>query len=154
MTVLAIVRIRGYAGAPWYVNDTLKMLRLSRKFNSMVYPMTDSIVGMLRKAEPYITWGELDLDGALALVSRLKTRRPLAEIPAFKELGIKTPEELAKAIVEEKVYLHELDNDVSLPIRLHPPSGGFKGKINRPYKMKGEFGYRGKEINELIRRMA
>ncbi len=153
MTVLAIVRIRGYAGAPWYINDTLKMLRLPRKFNSMIYPMNDSVVGMLRKAEPYITWGELNFDGALSLVSRLKTRRPLAEIPALKELGIKTPEELAKAIVEEKVYLHELGNDVILPIRLHPPSGGFKGKINRPYKMKGEFGYRGNEINELIRRM-
>ncbi len=42
MTMLAIVRIRGYAGAPWYINDTLKMLRLSKKFNAMVYPKTDS----------------------------------------------------------------------------------------------------------------
>lgn len=67
MTTIAIVRIRGYAGAPWFINDTLEMLRLPRKFNAMVYPLTPSIEGMLRVAEPYITWGELNEEGASTL---------------------------------------------------------------------------------------
>ncbi|MCI4456075.1 MAG: 50S ribosomal protein L30 [Sulfolobus sp.] len=156
MTMLAIVRIRGYAGAPWYINDTLKMLRLSKKFNAMVYPKTDSIEGMLRKAEPYITWGELNLEGAIALVKRLRIKggTSLDSIPELKEKGITNEQELAKAIIEGTVLIHKMDNVFSLPIRLHPPSGGFKGKINRPYKLKGEFGYRGDKINELLVRMS
>jgi len=37
--------------------------------------------------------------------------------------------------------------------RLHPPRGGFKGSIRKPYGAGGELGYRGAAINELIRRM-
>jgi len=37
--------------------------------------------------------------------------------------------------------------------RLHPPKGGFKGTIRRPYKSGGELGYRGAAINDLILRM-
>jgi len=36
---------------------------------------------------------------------------------------------------------------------LHPPKGGFKGTIRRPYKSGGELGYRGAAINDLILRM-
>lgn len=38
--------------------------------------------------------------------------------------------------------------------RLHPPRGGFERKgIKVPFSRGGAYGYRGKEINELIRRM-
>lgn len=36
--------------------------------------------------------------------------------------------------------------------RLHPPRGGFKNTIKRPIP-KGELGYRGEKINELVMRM-
>ena len=38
--------------------------------------------------------------------------------------------------------------------RMHPPRGGFERKgIKVPFSRGGAYGYRGKEINELIRRM-
>lgn len=155
MTVVAIVRIKGYAGAPWYINDTLEMLRMPRKFNAMVYPLTPSLKGMLRVVEPYVTWGELNEEGARALVERLKVKggKKLDE-QALKTLNVSSKDELVKALVEGKLQLHKYDDVLSLPIRLHPPKGGFKGKVNRPYKMKGEFGYRGLEINKLLVRMS
>lgn len=155
MAVVAVVRIRGYAGAPWYINDTLDMLRMPKKFNAMVYPLTQSLEGMLRVVEPYVTWGELNEEGASALVERLKVKggRGL-DGQVLKLLNVSSKEELVKAIVEGKLELHKYDDVLSLPIRLHPPKGGFKGKVNRPYKMKGEFGYRGLEINKLIVRMS
>jgi len=37
--------------------------------------------------------------------------------------------------------------------RLHPPKGGFKGSVKKPYNAGGELGYRGSAINDLIMRM-
>ncbi|MEM2203989.1 MAG: 50S ribosomal protein L30, partial [Sulfolobales archaeon] len=48
---------------------------------------------------------------------------------------------------------HKIDNIVKPVFRLHPPSGGFKGSIKKPYGNGGELGYRGQDINDLIRRM-
>jgi large subunit ribosomal protein L30 len=36
---------------------------------------------------------------------------------------------------------------------MHPPKKGFKTSVKRPYKSKGELGYRGEKINELAVRM-
>ena len=40
-----------------------------------------------------------------------------------------------------------------MPIRMHPPRKGYRG-IKQSYKAGGDLGYRGKEINSLIKRMA
>jgi len=37
--------------------------------------------------------------------------------------------------------------------RLRPPKKGFKGKVKRSFAAGGEAGYRGEEINELLKRM-
>lgn len=58
--LLGIIRIRGWAKAPWYINETLEMLRLRYNFNTMMYPKTSQILGMLNKVSPYVTWGEID----------------------------------------------------------------------------------------------
>jgi large subunit ribosomal protein L30 len=36
---------------------------------------------------------------------------------------------------------------------MHPPKKGFKRTVKRPYRDRGELGYRGEAINELIKRM-
>ena len=154
--LLGIIRIRGYAGTPWYIQDTLEMLRLRRRFNAMIYEDTPSIRGMLKVAEPYITWGELNEEGLRLLLSRLYVKPGNARINdefLKSKLKIESFEEFVKKIYEGQLKLHKLDDYFKLPIRLHPPTGGFKGKINRPYNLKGEFGYRGEKINELIKRM-
>ncbi len=59
---------------------------------------------------------------------------------------------LAKALLEGKVMLHKLEF-IKPVFRLHPPRGGFKKSTKRPYNDGGELGYRGKAINDLIKRM-
>lgn len=154
--LLGVIRIRGYAGAPWFIQDTLELLRLKRNFNAMIYEDTPSIRGMLKITEPYITWGELNEEGIKLLLSKLYIKPGNQKINddfLKNKLKIEGYIEFVKKISEGQLKLHKLDRYFNLPIRLHPPSGGFKGKINRPFKLKGEFGYRGDKINELIKRM-
>lgn len=158
--VYAIVRLRGTVGVPYKVEYTLKMLRLVRKYHCSLYLATPSIEGMLDVVKDWATWGEIDY---LTLVELLKKRgrvvggKPLTD-EFVKEklsvLGIYTVEDLAKAIFAGKIMFSKLEEYGVKPVfRLHPPKGGFKGSIKKPYKDGGELGYRGNAINELLKRM-
>ena len=52
----------------------------------------------------------------------------------------------------DKKILDQLKAKVGSVVNLKPPKGGFKS-IKRPFQDGGSLGYRGKEINELIKRM-
>jgi len=126
----AVVRIRGTINAKGEIRDTLKMLRLYHINNCTIIPETKSFKGMLQKVKDYVTWGEID--------------KETIEMILEKE-GI-------DASNAEKVLEGQVKDVLHLPIRLHPPIKGYKS-IKKPYSMGGSLGYRGKEINELIRRM-
>jgi len=126
----AVVRVRGTINASQKVRDTLKMLNLPYINNCVIIPETDSFKGMLQKVKDYVTWGEIDKETIEMLL---------------KKEGINVSN--AKKILEGKVK-----EVFHFPIRLHPPRKGYKS-IKKPYSMGGSLGYRGKEINELIRRM-
>lgn len=154
--LIGIIRIRGYAATPWYIQETLELLRLPRRYNAMIYEDNPSIKGMLKLVEPYITWGELNEESTILLLARLEMKNGKGRISddlIKTQLKVEGLNELVKKVMNGEIKIHKLDNYFKLPIRLHPPSGGFKGKINRPFNAKGEFGYRGDKINELIKRM-
>jgi len=69
-----------------------------------------------------------------------------------KEMGYKSLDELAEAIYETKMEFNRSPGIKSV-FRLHPPSKGFKGKVKRSYTTGGVTGYRGENINNLIKRM-
>jgi len=156
----AILRVRGQADVPPDVEHVLKLLRLHKKYHLVIYPENlPGLQGMLEKAKDWITWGEIN---RATLVKLLRTRgrtignKKLTDeyvSKALAEYGVKNIEGLADALIEGKLYLHKLDNLIKPVFRLHPPRGGFKGSIKKPVTMKGELGYRGEEINELIGRM-
>ena len=58
--------------------------------------------------------------------------------------------ELAAAVESGSVKLNEVG--VKRVFRFHPPRGGYKS-TKRPVKDKGDLGYRGDKINDLIIRM-
>jgi len=126
----AVVRIRGTINAKQEIRDTLKMLRLPRINNCVIIPETDSFKGMLQKVKDYVTWGEIDKETVEMILERE---------------GIDTNN-------AEKILKGKAKDILHFPIRLHPPRKGYKS-IKRPYSIGGSLGYRGKEINELIRRM-
>ena len=156
----AIIRIRGRVDVPPDVKHTLKLLRLHRKFHMVLYPSDlPGLKGMLLKAKDWITWGEIDYETLVEVLrkrGRLVGNKPLTDEVVDKYLekyGIKGGiPALAKALLEGKIMLHKLEF-IKPVFRLHPPRGGFKKSTKRPYGDGGELGYRGRAINELIKRM-
>ncbi len=160
----AIIRIRGRVGVPPDVKKTLANLRLHRKFHLVLYPSTlPGLEGMLQKVKDWVTWGEIDRETLIELLrrrGRIPGDKPLTDEYVREKLGLKGGiEELADKLLRGEIMLHKLYDRkrkvwIIKPVfRLHPPRGGFKGSIKKPYGAGGELGYRGYAINELIRRM-
>ena len=57
---LAVVRVRGLTGVRYDIDATLKKLRLYKKNYCVVVPNTGSYVGMIKKINDYVTWGDID----------------------------------------------------------------------------------------------
>ena len=106
--MLAVIRIKGKTGIRKEMADTLKMLGLKNRNTLAILPRSDSIIGMIKKVESMVTWGELS-------------------------------EELLEEFKDKKTT------------RLKPPKTGFKS--TRIFYPKGDLGYRGKEINKLLKKM-
>ncbi|WP_291765759.1 50S ribosomal protein L30 [Caldivirga sp. UBA161] len=168
--IVAAVRIRGLADVNPDVNHTLNLLRLRRRFTCSVYVLSDSIKGMLKSVESWATWGELSRDTLIQLLRR--RGRITGDLPLtdeyLKKYGWGSVEELVDAYIKGEVKNlwcsggegpKVINGKAScIPglkpfFRLHPPKGGFKGSIKKPYGAGGELGYRGLGINELILRM-
>ena len=109
--MIAAIRMRGVVGARKEAEDTLRMLGLKKKYSLAMLPKNDSVIGMIRKAEHMLAWGEAD-------------------------------NELMKELKEK--YGSE-------KINLKPPRKGLKS-IKKRWP-KGDVGYRGAAINDLIKRM-
>jgi len=151
---LAVVRIRGIVNVRKEIEDTLRMLNLQRNCHATLIDDRPSFLGMLRKAQNIITWGEVSKETiSLLLKKRGRTigDKPLTDEYA-KKIGYESLDDLADAIYNLKVMLKDLPG-VKPIFRLHPPRKGFKGSIKKSYRAGGEAGYRGEAINDLIRRM-
>ncbi len=149
----AAIRIRGRTGINRDIAKTLDYLRLTRVNHLVLLPKDRVVEGMLRKAKDYITWGEIDRETLVQLLSkkgRLSGDRPLTE-EYLKSLNFNSIEELADAILEKKVRYDKLP-EIKPVFRLHPPRGGYKN-TKRSFRERGDLGYRQKHINDLIKRM-
>jgi len=137
----AVIRIRGSVDLKKDIKDTLTMLRLNRKMHCVLIKENDVMKGMLQKVRNWTTWGEID-DETLKLLIKKRGRKS-----ADKKLNDQEVEEVFKKTKE-----NQKASDIKPIFRLTPPSKGFKESIKQHYP-KGELGYRGKEINELLKRM-
>ena len=151
-----IIRIKGQPDAPPEVRHALKLLRLHKRYHAAVYPADlPGLEGMLRTAQAWITWGEINKD-TLAKLLEARGRAPgnkkLTKEYIKERFGVESFEELAEKIVKGEVVLHKQEH-IKPVFRLHPPRGGFKRSVKRPYGSYGEAGYRGEKINELVLRM-
>ena len=153
---LAVIRIRGRVGLRKPVVETLQFLRLHRKNHLVLIDDRPSYRGMLQKAKDYITWGEVGAETIALLLKKrgfLPGNVKLTDALVNKYTKYKTMDEFAAAIASFNAELTDL-HKIKPVFRLHPPKGGFKGKIKRPVKDHGELGYRGAKIEDLIKRMA
>jgi len=130
------------------------MLNLARANHAILIDDRPSFLGMLKKAQNFITWGEPSHETVITLI---KTRGRLAGNKRItdeytQKIGYKNLEELAEAVFSCNIEYWRLRGARPF-FRLHPPTKGFKGKVKKGYGMGGELGYRGERINELIERM-
>ncbi|MGC8608253.1 MAG: 50S ribosomal protein L30 [Thermoplasmata archaeon] len=152
--MLAIIRIRGDTGVKEDINRTAELLRLNR-INHLVLVDDNAVTrGMLQKVKDYVTWGEIDSDTLEILLKNrclFRGRKKLTEEELKEKTGFSSYREMSDALMEGKIKFKDI-KDVVPVIRLNPPYRGYEA-IKIPYNAKGSSGYRGKAINNLIRRM-
>ncbi|NIP67507.1 50S ribosomal protein L30 [Candidatus Bathyarchaeota archaeon] len=149
-----VIRVRGESDISGEIEETLKMLNLTRNCHAILIDDRPSYRGMLRKTRNYLTWGEIseeNLERLLRKRGRLRGNRRLTD-ERVQEYGYDSLSDLATAIHQLKLEYPKLP-DIKPIFRLRPPTGGFKGKVKRSYAAGGVTGYRGEAINELIKRM-
>lgn len=152
---IVAVRVRGTIRARREARETLRLLHLTRNNYAALIDSRPSFIGMLESARGYVTWGEASKDILSMLIMKrgrlLGNKKPTEEY--LNKIGYKTIEELAEAVFNCRVEYWKLPN-IQPAFRLRPPTKGYKGNIKKGYASGGELGYRGEEINELIKRMA
>jgi len=151
---LVAIRVRGERDASQDVEDTLNMLHLVRNCHAVLIDDRPSYIGMLNKAQHYVTWGEISTENITFLIKergKIVGDKKLS-VEYLKEVGYKTVENLAEAIQEGKVEYSRLPK-IKPVFRLRPPKKGYKGKVKKSFIAGGATGYRGEAINEIIERM-
>jgi large subunit ribosomal protein L30 len=154
--LLVVVRLRSGIGLRKEVKETLAMLNLSRVNHAIVIDNRQSFRGMLQTAKDALTWGEINAPTFSRLLhkrGRLIGNKPLTDEYIAKNTAYKSIDEYAAALVALKENLSALPK-LKKVFRLHPPSKGYRGSIKRTIQQKGELGYRGTEINNLVQRMS
>ncbi len=70
MTKIAVIRIAGIVGKSSEVNHTLDMLHLKQKFACTVVENTPPTLGMIKKLEPFVTYGEITEETHKELIAK------------------------------------------------------------------------------------
>jgi len=150
----AAIRIRGTVNIKPDTKRTLQLLNLTRANHCVLLEEKPSIKGMLQVAKDYLTWGEIEKD----VLSKLMTSR--GKIEGDKDLtneyiksatSYESIDKLSQAIIDKKFKYKDIPS-VKPIFRLNPPKRGYEG-IKRSFTNKGALGYRGKKINDLLKRM-
>jgi large subunit ribosomal protein L30 len=153
---LLAVRLRGTASDAPDVVKTMVSLKLEKTFQARLLDNTSSNLGMLRTVKALVAWGEVSPE-VLEHVLVKRGERDGAEgldDGFVRLLGKAGFDELAKAVVSGEVGIRDLYSAGLKPrFRFHPPRGGFKRSLRRAATDGGELGYRGSDINGLVKRM-
>jgi len=145
-SLFAVIRARGPVNVRRDIEDTLEILRLGRVNHCVLLPNVPSYKGMLHKAEGCITWGEINQQTLEKLIFKRGSLKADAK-GKHEKVG-----KIEAAKISKKVMSDGLKDAGLKPVfRLNPPSKGYKS-VRRFYP-KGDLGYRGEKINELLKRM-
>jgi len=150
----AIIRVRGTVNVNPKVKRTLQLLRLSRTNHCVLVEENPVSKGMLQIAKDYVTWGEIDKDTLMALITKrgmLQGDNPITDEYLKTSTPFPSVEKLAEALLARKFVYRDIP-EVKPLFRLNPPKQGYR-TIKRSVQNKGSLGYRKDAINPLIQRM-
>lgn len=151
------VRIRGTATDNPDIRRTMEVLKMESTFRARLLENNPSTEGMLRTAKNLVAWGQINPQVLETLLRKRGERNGDARVDddfakAFFER--QSIADLAKSITAGEIQIKQLWSAGIKPgFRLHPPKGGFKRSTRRAATDGGELGYRGGDINRLVRRM-
>ncbi len=149
-----VIRIKGVVKTDKEIKDTLYLLRLRKTMTAAIYDKNPSILGMIKKVEPWVAWGEINKETFKLLLlkrGRLKGNKRITEKYIKEKTGLSI-EEFIEKYFNNEIKLEDLG--IKPFFRLKPPSKGFPRKgIKMPYNLGGAYGYYGKDINDLLLRM-
>ncbi|MBU4246409.1 MAG: uL30 family ribosomal protein [Nanoarchaeota archaeon] len=141
--MFVVLRVRGTSKLNGDVSDTLKILGLHKPHQCTFVPNNPSYLGMLKKAEGCVAWGEVTPE----LLEKLIEVRGKSTDPKAKKVDAKAA---AKKILEGKIK----ESGINPVLKLCPPKKGFARKgVLHGFGQGGELGYQKEKINELIERM-
>ncbi|KAJ0240523.1 60S ribosomal protein L7-2 [Hirschfeldia incana] len=159
--LLFIIRIRGINAIDPKTKKILQLLRLRQIFNGVFLKVNKATMNMLRRVEPYVTYGFPNLKSVKELIykrgyGKLHSQRIALTDNSIVEQGlgkhgIICTEDLIHEILTVGPHFKEANNFL-WPFQLKAPLGGLKKKRNH-YVEGGDAGNRENFINELIRRM-
>jgi large subunit ribosomal protein L30 len=140
--IFAVVRIRGSAKTRTDVNDAAEKLGLKRVNHCAVIPADKTHIGLLKKASSRLTWGEISEEMLIRLIE--KRGRTID--------GSRLEPKAAKPAAEKIFKAKSVKGSGICPVfRLSPPSKGLRSvRLHHP---RGDLGYRGGKINQLLERM-
>ena len=151
------VRIRGTATDNPDIRRTMEILKMQSTFRARLLENTPSTEGMLRTAKSLVAWGQINPEVLETLLRKRAEREGDERLDDdfarvfFKRQSVA---EVAKSITAGEIPVRDLWSAGIKPgFRLHPPKGGFKRSTRRAATDGGELGYRGEDINRLVRRM-
>jgi large subunit ribosomal protein L30 len=150
----AVVRVRGIVNVRPDTKKTLQLINLTRANHCVLLEENPVIKGMLQVAKDYVTWGEIDKDVLLKLLTsrgKLEGDKRITDDYLKSSTSYGNFDKLSQAILENKFKYRDIPN-VKPIFRLNPPKKGYEG-IKKSFTNKGALGYRGKEINKLIEKM-
>ena len=151
---LAVIRVLGINNTRGTINATCKLMNIARIHNLSFVDDRKSYKGMLQKAKDTITWGEVTADSVEKVLSKwgkLPGDKQLTDAYMKEKTKFGSIKDFSKAFVDMKADLSDVP-ELKPFFRLHPPRKGYEAtKLH--YTVGGSLGYRGDNINQLIKRM-
>ena len=141
MSLIAIIRFKGFVGTNKKIEETLGRIRLRRKNVCVVLDETPELKGILEKIKNFTAYGDIKEE---TLAKLIKER---GKVMGKSKANVENAEKAAKDLIAGK-KLEEMG--IKPFFRLHPARGGIKSKLHYP---KGVLGNHGENINKLIERM-
>mgnify|MGYP006296330125 CR=1 FL=1 len=137
--LIAVIRIHGRVGLDKNIKETLKRIKLDKKYSCIILKPNKEQAGMIEKVRDFVAFGEVTNETIKKVVeARGKS------LKKDKKVDIK---KVLEAISNGKKPSEAGIRDV---FRMHPPRKGINAKLHFP---KGVLGNNKDKINNLLLRM-
>ena len=159
--VALVMRVKGIHKIDPKSRKILQLLRLKQINNAVFVKLNKATLNMIRKVEPFITYGYPSRGTIKALIYKRgfvksnKQRIPISDNQVIEDnlgkSGIVCVEDLIHSIVTVDSNFKQANNFL-WPFKLNNPKGGWEAK-KTPYVQGGTWGNREQHINELVKAM-